>query len=139
MAKCQQCQRKTDLYLCTECQQDLHEMLQGLAVGQWVPTVQGRTKNGRPWHIEHRSPGLIEYLEDAQLGRTRLGESARRSNERTTPLPVRLGPERNPTAETQWRGSPSEILDNLHATLVNWVAAVNTNTETLAIEGETDE
>lgn len=122
MAKCQQCQRKTDLYLCTDCQDDLHEMLQGLAVGQQLPTGQ-------------YAAGFIEYLEDAKLGRTRLGESARRSNERTTPLPVRLGPDPNATAETQWRGSPSELLDNLHTTLIQWVAAVNTNTETLAIEG----
>lgn len=121
MANCQACQRKSDLYLCTDCQRDLHEMLQGLAVGQAHP-------NGE------RSPGFIEYLEDAKLGRTRLGESARRSNERTTPLLVRLGPDRNATRETQWKGSPSELLDNLHETLMNWVAVVNTHTETLSME-----
>ncbi|MBZ4574687.1 hypothetical protein [Mycobacterium avium] len=122
MANCQQCQRQSDLYLCSECQQDLHDMLQGLAVGQ--PLGNG-----------HYAAGFIEYLEDAALGRTRLGESARRSNERTTPLPVRLGPAANPTRETQWAGSPSELLDNLHTTLLDWVTAVNTNTETLAAGG----
>ncbi|WP_141245660.1 hypothetical protein [Mycobacterium avium] len=91
-------------------------MLQGLAVGQ--PLGNG-----------HYAAGFIEYLEDAALGRTRLGESARRSNERTTPLPVRPGP------DGDWRGSPSELLDNLHATLINWVAVVNVNTETLSVEG----
>ena len=121
MAKCQQCQRKTDLYLCTDCQDDLHEMLQGLAVGQQLPTGQ-------------YAAGFIEYLEDAKLGRTRLGESARRSNERTTPLLVRLGPDRNATRETQWKGSPSELLDDLHATLARWVEVVNVNAETLSTE-----
>ncbi|MCA2275486.1 hypothetical protein JF780_05705 [Mycobacterium intracellulare] len=98
-------------------------MLQGLAIGQELP-------NG------HTAPGFIEYLEDAKLGRTRLGASARRSNERTTPLPVRLGPNPNATPENQWAGSPSELLDNLHATLLDWVTAVNTRIETLAIPGE---
>ncbi|UXA06567.1 hypothetical protein KXD96_28295 (plasmid) [Mycobacterium sp. SMC-2] len=96
-------------------------MLQGLAVGQAHP-------NGE------RSPGFIEYLEDAKLGRTRLGESARRSNERTTPLLVRLGPDRNATRETQWKGSPSELLDDLHATLARWVEVINVNAETLSTE-----
>lgn len=141
MAKCQQCQRKTDLFLCADCQQDLHELLQGLAVGQWVgapthaepePAVGGRTKSGGRWWIEHQSPGRIDALQDEAWGRTRKGGSARRSNERTTPLPVRLGPDPNATAETQWNGSPSEILDNLHAVLLDWVAVVNTNTEILA-------
>ncbi|BCP29590.1 hypothetical protein [Mycobacterium intracellulare] len=117
MAKCQQCQRKTDLYLCTDCQQDLHDMLQGLAIGQQLPTGQ-------------HAAGFIEYLEDAKLGRTRLGESARRSNERTTPLPVRPGP------DGDWRGSPSELLDNLHTTLTQWVEVVNVRTETLAVQSE---
>ncbi|QBC87372.1 hypothetical protein [Mycobacterium avium] len=116
-------------------------MLQGLAVGQWVgaptlgepePAVGGRTKSGGRWWIEHQSPGRIDALQDEAWGRTRKGGSARRSNERTTPLLVRLGPDNNATAETQWAGSPTEILDNLHTTLLDWVTAVNANTETLA-------
>lgn len=94
-------------------------MLQGLAIGQELP-------NG------HTGASFIEYLQDEAWGRTRKGGSARRSNERTTPLLVRLGPDANATAETQWAGSPTEILDNLHTTLLDWVTAVNTNTETLA-------
>lgn len=144
MANCQACQRKSDLYLCADCQQDLHEMLQGLAVGQWVggptlgepePAVGGRTKSGGRWWIEHQSPGRIDALQDEAWGRTRKGGSARRSNERTTPLLVRLGPDVNATAETQWAGSPSELLDNLHAVLTHWTAVVNLNTKTLTIPG----
>lgn len=121
--ECQKCARKSQLFLCGSCQQNLRELLTGLAVGQ--PLSNGR-----------HAPGWIEFLEDAQLGRTRLGESARRSTERTTPLPVRLGPHTNPTADTQWIGSPSDLLDNLHSLLEQWVEIVNTNAETLAITNE---
>ncbi|GAB4998391.1 hypothetical protein MAHJHV65_43540 [Mycobacterium avium subsp. hominissuis] len=122
MAKCQQCQADSQLYLCNDCTEELHDMLQGLAIGQELP-------NG------HTGASFIEYLQDEAWGRTRKGGSARRSNERTTPLLVRLGPDANATAETQWAGSPSEILDNLHTTLLDWVTAVNANTETLAVGG----
>ena len=78
MTDCQRCSRKSQLYLCSPCQGELHDMLKGLATGQQLP-------NGRT------APGWLEYLEDAALGRTRLGESARRSTEHSTPLPVNLG------------------------------------------------
>lgn len=69
-------------------------MLQGLAQGQELPSG-------------HRAAGWIEYLEDAALGRTRLGESARRSTERNTPLPVNL--------------RASAMLDDVRCTLSTWV------------------
>jgi hypothetical protein len=90
---CQRCARKCQLFLCQACTTDLRDMLLGLA--------QGPELNGK------RAAGWIEYLEDAALGRTRLGESARRSTERNTPLPVNLG--------------ASKLLGNVHAMLARWV------------------
>lgn len=103
--QCQVCQGRTaDLNLCSVCQSELRSMLVGLAVGQVLP-------NGT------RGAGWIEYLEDSAQGRTRLGESARRSTERGSPM---LHNER-----------ASDLLDNVHTMLVKWVEAVNINTETL--------
>jgi len=79
-------------------------MLQGLAVGQELP-------NGK------RAAGFIENLQDAAWGKTRLGESARRSTEQTSPM---LHNER-----------ASELLGNVHDMLIRWVEVVNVNTETL--------
>jgi hypothetical protein len=79
-------------------------MLTGLAVGQVLPNGQ-------------RAAGWIEFLEDACHGKTRLGESARRSSEKGSPM---LHNER-----------ASDLLDNVHEMLIRWVTAVNTNTETL--------
>jgi hypothetical protein len=67
-----------------------------------------------------RGAGWIEYLEDACHGKTRLGESARRSSEKGSPM---LHNER-----------ASDLLDNVHTMLIRWVEAVNTNTETLEIQ-----
>ena len=69
-------------------------MLMGLAVGQKLPSGT----NGAGW---------IENLQDAVLGRTRLGESERRSTDRTSPMMAHL--------------EASRLLDNVHATLVRWV------------------
>lgn len=79
-------------------------MLRGLAVGQVLPNGQ-------------RAAGWIEYLEDACHGKTRLGESARRSSEKGSPM---LHNER-----------ASELLGNVHNMLLKWVEAVNVNAETL--------
>ncbi|TXA39597.1 hypothetical protein DKM27_24615 [Mycobacterium tuberculosis variant bovis] len=117
-------------------------MLQGLAIGQWVgaptlgepePAVGGRTKSGGRWWIEHQSPGRIDALQDEAWGRHRKGGSAP-PLQRTQHTPARPPRARCKTRppETQWAGSPTEILDNLHTTLLDWVTAVNTNTETLA-------
>jgi hypothetical protein len=94
MTECQRCAGKSQLFLCGPCQADLRDMLLGLAQGQILPTGQ-------------RGAGWLEYLEDAALGRTRLGESARCSTERNTPLPFHLG--------------ASQLLSNVHAMLVRWV------------------
>lgn len=94
---CQRCERKSQLFLCTTCQKDLGSLLTGLIHGQELPNGQ-------------RGAGFLEYLEDAALSRTRLGESARRSTERNTPMPVNL--------------TASKLLDDIHATLNTWVAIV---------------
>jgi hypothetical protein len=93
MADCQVCARKTQLFLCQSCSTDLHDLLRGLAVGQELP-------NGK------RAPSWLEYLQDAAWGRTRLGESARRSTEHSTPLPVNLG--------------ASQLLENVNGMLLGW-------------------
>jgi hypothetical protein len=61
-------------FLCSRCQQDLKQLLDGLSIGN--PLGNGR--RSRPWLV---------CLEDAALGGTRLGESARRSTERNSPTP----------------------------------------------------
>lgn len=104
MAECAVCSGRSELYLCSVCQSELKSMLRGLVVGQELPNGQ-------------RGIGFIEALEDAALGRTRLGESARRSSEKGSPM---LHNER-----------ASELLDNVHSMLLRWVEAVNINTETL--------
>lgn len=94
MNPCQHCGAKTQLFLCDSCIESLRELLTGLVVGQELPSG-------------HRAPGWIEYLQDCAWGRTRLGESARRSSDRTSPMPVHL--------------AASELLDAVHATLGTWV------------------
>lgn len=121
--ECQRCESKSQLFLCGTCQRELREMLTGLAHGDWIPTGSaGRTASGGAWCIERRHPGWLEHLEDAVLGRTRLGESARRSTERNTPIPVNLG--------------ASQLLDDTHALLAHWCETISTKTETLTITGE---
>lgn len=119
MADCQRCTAKTDLHLCNRCQVDLRDLLTGLAVGQRLPSGQ-------------HAAGFLEYLEDAVLGRTRLGESARRSSECSRPALVRLT---NNEADS-FAGSPSELLDNVHAMLERWAETISLHTETMTIEGK---
>jgi len=97
MIKCSVCHRKCQLHLCTDCSNQLREMLTGLAIG--FPLGNG--KRSRPW---------LQYLEDAALGDTRLGESARRSTDRTQPLPF---------GETA-----SQLLTNTHTTLATWFQTI---------------
>ena len=107
---CQHCGAKTQLALCQRCQTDLKDMLTGLAQGQPHP-------NGQP------TPGWLEYIEDAALGRTRLGESARHSTDTTSPMPVNL--------------TASQIYEDTHAMLQKWAETISTKTETLTDTGET--
>ena len=72
-------------------------MLTGLATG--FPLGNG--KHSRPW---------LQCLEDAALGDTRLGESARRSTDRTTPLPF------GETAST--------LLADTYFTLAKWFQTI---------------
>jgi hypothetical protein len=103
--QCQACAgQAADVNLCSVCQRELRDMLTGLAVGQVLP-------NGT------RAPGWLEFLEDSALGRTRLGESARRSTEKGSPM---LHNER-----------ASDLYNNIHNMLQHWVEVVNLGAETL--------
>jgi hypothetical protein len=67
MSQCQRCSgRVHDAFICHPCQVELKEMLLGL-------------------------PKWLGYLADAAHGQTRLGESARRSGDLTSPMPCNLG------------------------------------------------
>ena len=66
---CQTCKRPTHNALCTTCTTELRAMLQGLAAGT--------NANGKP------TPGWLEHLADAAIGRTRMGDGGRRT--RTEP------------------------------------------------------
>lgn len=91
--ECGACGRKSQLWLCDQCERDLRDMLLGL-------------------------PKWIEYLHDAAVGQTRLGESARRSpSDYSGPVP--------------FNERASELYDNVHACLEQWVTVINCNYETL--------
>lgn len=99
---CQACARTSpNAYLCPTCERELHDLLTGLTAGTELP-------NGR------HAPGWLEYLQDAAWGRTRLGESARRSTERNTPLPVNLG--------------ASQLLENIKDMLHRWAQHITIHT-----------
>jgi hypothetical protein len=66
MSQCQHCSgRVHDAFICRQCTAELREMLEGM-------------------------PRWLGYLADAAHGQTRLGESARRSGDLTSPMPVNL-------------------------------------------------
>jgi hypothetical protein len=110
---CTNCGRKSQLYLCGGCSTELQEMLTNLAERTATNLKTGETRPTAGW---------LELLEDAALSRTRLGESARRSSDRNTPLPVNL--------------KASELLNNIHGMLAQWSETVSLHTETLAVTGK---
>lgn len=116
-----QCGRKTDVHLCADCQRDVEGWLSDLACGWTLTTSAGRT---------YQSESFIDYLSDARYGATRLGMSARRSTEHSAPMLAHLG------KHGDFKGSPAELHDDLHALLTHWVGVVNTGTETLAVDAE---
>jgi hypothetical protein len=65
VSQCQRCNSKCQMFLCNTCSGELHDMLTGL-------------------------PRWLSFLHDASVGQTRLGESARRSGDLTSPMPVNL-------------------------------------------------
>jgi hypothetical protein len=87
---CQRCNAKCALFLCTNCSAELKDMLLHL-------------------------PRWLDYLHDATVGNTRLGESARRSTDLGSPMPCPVGP------KGDWKGSPSELYQQVHNTLSRWV------------------
>lgn len=74
--QCQSCSAKSQLWLCPRCQGDLKQLLDGLSLG----TPLGNGRRSRPWLVS---------LYDEVHGNTRKGESARRSTDKTSPLPFR--------------------------------------------------
>lgn len=110
--KCKHCHRNSQLFLCEECQDKAEGMLRGMAAGWDVVND----------HKTYRTASFLELLEDAVLGQTRLGESARRSTERGSPMPVNL--------------TASDELDNIHAMLTRWTTTLNTSAETLTVPGK---
>lgn len=70
---CQKCERKCDLFLCTQCVAELQGMLTALA-GELLPSGD-------------RAPGWLTHLQEAALGQTRFGELVRRSRGE---VPMRL-------------------------------------------------
>ncbi|MBO0882014.1 MAG: hypothetical protein J2P17_17070 [Mycobacterium sp.] len=117
MTNCEVCSRRAQLYLCDTCRSALGEMLTNLADGLRLdlpatapPEREGHNSRSRP---------LLQCLQDAALGQTRLGVSARHSTDHTTPLP------HNPNA--------SQLLDDATTTLTKWVTAINLTHQTLAI------
>lgn len=73
-AVCQSCQGRASLFLCERCVEELRDNLTRLAQGPYLPSgAEGKTKSGGKWHIERRSPGLLESLTDVVVGKTRIG------------------------------------------------------------------
>jgi hypothetical protein len=96
--ECQHCSGKVqDAFICRQCEVELKDMLLGL-------------------------PRWLDFLHDAAVGATRLGESARRSGDLTSPMPCNLG--------------ASTLYDDTHAMLIRWVEIVNVRVETLSVKGD---
>jgi LSD1 subclass zinc finger protein len=70
---CQVCQGRAELFLCTQHTGELRANLTRLAQGPYIPATKGRTASGGNWHIERRTPGLLDNLADVVLKRTKLG------------------------------------------------------------------
>ncbi len=119
MTECDVCHAKSQLRLCARCQSDLRDTLTQLA---------HRTATNHATGEQRPAPGWLELLEDARLGRTRLGESARRASEYSRPALARL----TDNKLDSFGGSPRELLDNIHYMLTRWIIAINTTDETLS-------
>ena len=112
MTDCNVCSRKVDgAFMCGSCRTELTDLLTGLAVG-W------RVDNG---HRAYTSGSYLEFLADAVHGKTRLGESARRSTDKTSPLMAHL--------------KASELFADATHTLSMWAQTVSLATETLTEAG----
>lgn len=72
---CTACGRKTQSYVCGTCCDEVGDLLTGLADGHELTNGDGRLS--RPF---------LQNLQDAALGHTRHGESARRSTEKGSPM-----------------------------------------------------
>lgn len=109
---CTHCQRPARLPLCHRCTDDLRDNLRGL-------------------------PTWIGYLRDAANGQTRLGESARRSTDKGSPMLPRIGPAGGKGAKTvaqSFRHSPSDLLAYTHSVLTEWAIDLH-NTHKVPIPG----
>ena len=83
MDGCQACAAPTDLFLCARCTTALRDMLRGLIQGPFITAVAGKTQSGGAWGIERRTPGLLEHLAEAAIGRVRMGDGGRRTRRHT--------------------------------------------------------
>lgn len=106
-------------FLCVECQQELRETLEELALGRRMHIGDTPT--------DIRGPSFLRYLQDARLGHTRLGESERRSSENSRPALARL----TSNEHDSFAGSPLELCNEIHQKLTYWSAAISSGTETL--------
>lgn len=107
--KCTACQGESpNGFLCGRCVDDLQTMLGALVTGGPVTetVVVGRTKSGGQWRIERTRhiAGLLEHLEDAAVGRVRLGAQGRH----TRTSPAGLNGDDHPIVEF-----PDDAEDNL--------------------------
>ncbi|MEZ0366790.1 hypothetical protein ACAG26_24255 [Mycobacterium sp. pUA109] len=91
---CTVCTAKTDLFLCGRCKGELRSTLSGLVRG---PAYT----NG------HYGAGGLAFLLQAAHGQTRLGESARRSTDKGSPMLCNL--------------RASELLANVSNFLSTWI------------------
>lgn len=106
-------------FLCVECQRELRETLEELALGRRMHIGDTPT--------DIRGPSFLRYLQDARLGFTRLGESERRSSENSRPALARL----TSNEHDSFAGSPLELCNEIHTKLTHWSSVISGSTETL--------
>lgn len=123
--ECQGCGcRLNSRFLCGDCQSELREVLEELALGCRMH------EGDEP--LDFRGPSFLRYLADSRYGFTRLGESERRSNENSRPALARLT---NNEADS-FAGSPLELSNEVHNTLRYWAEAVSGKAENLTLPAQ---
>jgi hypothetical protein len=117
--KCRGCERPAQLFLCQSCQSKARDVLKDLALGCRLHL--GETP------LDKRGPSFLRFLHDTRLGFTRMGDSARRSTENSRPALARL----TKNEKDSFKGSPLELSNEIHQTLMFWAEAVSGQFETL--------
>lgn len=75
---CGACSAPTDTYLCGRCVSELRAILTSLYRGPWITAVNGNVASGGRWAIERPTPGLLEHLGEAAIGKVRMNTSRSR-------------------------------------------------------------